>query len=196
LWVFPPKDPDWDALVKQVQLLQDSSFKTSGNKPVPLPDRQALRPFNPNTISRDTLVLWGLAGDVIHHWTRYRAHGGRFYYKQDVLKIYGIDSSWYAAVQPYILLPDGNDTFVNKHRYKPLPAKVIEFAAVELNGADTTLLMRLPGIGIKRANAIVKYRNRLGGFWNKYQLREIRLLPDSVLEVNWNNITIDKRSAT
>ena len=77
--------------------------------------------------------------------------------------------------------------------YIKIKTKVIEFAAIELNSADTTLLMRLPGIGTKRAAAIVRYRDRLGGFYNKMQLREIRIVPDSVLEVIWNSITLNDK---
>ncbi len=41
---------------------------------------------------------------------------------------------------------------------------------VELNSADTNDIMLIPQFGSKRANALVKYRNDLGGFHNWEQL--------------------------
>lgn len=44
---------------------------------------------------------------------------------------------------------------------------------IELNSADTTLLKMIPGIGSSFANRIVKYRNLLGGYYIKTQLKEV-----------------------
>ncbi len=60
--------------------------------------------------------------------------------------------------------PAANTTF-----YKKAAAGVV----IELNTADTTQLTSLPGIGASFARRIVSYRNRLGGFYNKEQLKEV-----------------------
>jgi competence ComEA-like helix-hairpin-helix protein len=52
-----------------------------------------------------------------------------------------------------------------------MPAKPIPL--VNLNMADTILLDSLRGIGAKTASRIVRYRDRLGGFHNLNQLKEI-----------------------
>jgi DNA uptake protein ComE-like DNA-binding protein len=44
---------------------------------------------------------------------------------------------------------------------------------IELNGADSAKLTALHGIGPSFAKRIITYRNRLGGFYNKEQLREV-----------------------
>ncbi|MFB9842729.1 ComEA family DNA-binding protein [Mucilaginibacter ginsenosidivorans] len=44
---------------------------------------------------------------------------------------------------------------------------------IELNAADTTKLTQLNGIGASFARRIVAYRERLGGFDNKEQLKEV-----------------------
>jgi competence ComEA-like helix-hairpin-helix protein len=54
---------------------------------------------------------------------------------------------------------------------------------LNINTADTTLLMDLPFIGSGRARAIVNYRNRLGGFFRVEQLKEVRAIPDSVYAI-------------
>ncbi len=53
---------------------------------------------------------------------------------------------------------------------------------VDVNTADSALLCRVPGIGEKRAQAIVKYRKRLGGFYSEQQLMEIGMIPEELME--------------
>lgn len=55
-----------------------------------------------------------------------------------------------------------------------------------MNSADTTELMRIPGIGRARANMIVNYRKELGGFVSTSQLLEIKRLTSAADSlVNW-----------
>ncbi|GHV20786.1 hypothetical protein FACS1894174_03260 [Bacteroidia bacterium] len=44
---------------------------------------------------------------------------------------------------------------------------------VNLNTADTTLMMRIPGIGKTYATRILKYREILGGYYSVEQLKEV-----------------------
>lgn len=59
-----------------------------------------------------------------------------------------------------------------KSRY-PKTEKYPKGTIVELNGADTTSLKKVPGIGSTFARRIVKYRNLLGGFYTVEQLGEV-----------------------
>jgi DNA uptake protein ComE-like DNA-binding protein len=52
----------------------------------------------------------------------------------------------------------------------PKKAKIV----VELNGADSAVLTTLDGIGAYYSSRIIKYRDLLGGFYSKEQLREIK----------------------
>jgi DNA uptake protein ComE-like DNA-binding protein len=49
---------------------------------------------------------------------------------------------------------------------------------VEVNSADTTALIDLPGIGPAFARGIVKFRDRLGGYHHLDQLAEVYVLKD------------------
>ena len=60
--------------------------------------------------------------------------------------------------------PLNNTTF-----YKKVALGVV----IELNSADSAKLTGLKGIGATYARRIVNYRNRLGGFINKEQLKEV-----------------------
>jgi DNA uptake protein ComE-like DNA-binding protein len=68
--------------------------------------------------------------------------------------------------------------------------------SIDLNLADSTEFESLPGIGGKTARRIIKYRDRLGGYINKFQLLEIKYF-DSSLLLN-NNITfiVDQTAIT
>lgn len=60
--------------------------------------------------------------------------------------------------------PDNNTIY-----YK----KAVPGVVIELNTADTAQLTTLPGIGGSFAKRIVGYRNHLGGFYSKEQLKEV-----------------------
>ena len=83
------------------------------------------------------------------------------------------------------------------------PHKLRANEHIEINGADTTLLMKIPGIGSYYASRIVRYRERLGGFASARQLEEIEGLPESAIafikidaqqirKMNLNKLTLNQ----
>lgn len=78
---------------------------------------------------------------------------------------------------------------LNSHPQKPQYAIV----KVELNRADTNDIMRIPGFGSKRAQKIVEYRNKLGGFYDLSQLKEIYILQNINLEYVEKYFTADSK---
>ena len=75
----------------------------SGNS---TPARKQAFPFNPNTITRDSLQLLGFSQRQAASIIKYRTKGGKFRVKRDFAKMYVVDSAKYAALEPFILLPD------------------------------------------------------------------------------------------
>ncbi len=82
-----------------------------------------------------------------------------------------------------------SDDSLKKQPQKPQYAIV----KVELNHADTSDIMRIPGFGSKRAQKIVEYRGKLGGFYNLAQLQEIYILQNINLEYVEKYFTVDYR---
>ncbi len=62
---------------------------------------------------------------------------------------------------------------------------------IDLNRADSVELESLPGIGGKTARRIIRYRDRLGGYINKFQLLEIKYFDSSILLNNNIEFIID-----
>jgi DNA uptake protein ComE-like DNA-binding protein len=77
-------------------------------------------------------------------------------------------------------------------------------ATIELNAADSAQLTTVRGIGASFAIRIIRYRNRIGGFYNKEQLKEVYELdstkyteikdqltvnPSAIIKVNINTIS-------
>ena len=60
--------------------------------------------------------------------------------------------------------------------------KYPEGTLVDVNSADTTELKKIPGIGSGIAGSIVRYRERLGGFYALSQLEEVRYVTPELLK--------------
>lgn len=134
--------------------------------------------FNPNTATADDLHALGFSAGLAKRVVNYRKAGGQFKVKSDLLKLYGMDSGFYKALTPFLLLPDEL-----KRKDAPTPntvrAEKVEIK-FDLNRADTVLLMSVYGIGSKLSKRIVAFRESLGGFIYLDQLFEVYGL-DSVV---------------
>lgn len=160
----------------------------------------AMHPFNPNTADSLELLSVGLPPHVARNILRYRKAGGSFRRPDDLARIYGLHDTTFVRVKPYIAIPSERpvertsethraemqpveqplviaeplDTPRREHPYAEyMRAKHKPGEFVDLNRADTTELMRIPGIGPVYARMIVEYRQRLGGFHSVAQLHEL-----------------------
>lgn len=68
---------------------------------------------------------------------------------------------------------------VKKPRYQ---VKTAPQSLLDLNTADSTLLVSLPGIGPYYASRILRYREQLGGYVRINQILEIEGVPDSLMK--------------
>jgi DNA uptake protein ComE-like DNA-binding protein len=123
--------------------------------------RVALSAFNPNHLSAAEWQKLGLDEHQIQTIKNYEAKGGRFYSKADLQKIYAIKPEDYQRLAPYINLPEKSNSAEKSDE------------VVEINGADSARLTQIHGIGGGFAVRIIRYRDRLGGFYKKEQLKEV-----------------------
>ncbi len=153
-------------------------------------------PFDPNTVSREQWRALGLSDKQVDGIERYQRKGGRFRTKKDLGRMYSLRPEQFERLRPYILLPDstipaGEQQHTRevahaapgerRERWEPSATPRYErpeFRKVEVNTADTTMLVALPGIGPAFARGIVKYRDGLGGYHSLDQLAEVYVLQD------------------
>ena len=69
-------------------------------------------------------------------------------------------------------------------------------ATVELNKADSAQLTQVHGIGPSFAMRIIRYRYRLGGYYNKEQLKEVYGIDDAKYNEIKNELTINRNAIT
>lgn len=156
------------------------------------PDRQFAGPrpsatpaslfrFNPNRATEAEWLQLGLPPFLATRIVHYREKGGAFRRPEDLQKIYGFPPALYRRLEPYIELPAPSGptvaaTMVHFQSKKNAPV------AIDINQASLDDWQRLPGIGVARADRIMQYRERLGGFVRPEQVGELRSLPDSVYQ--------------
>lgn len=123
--------------------------------------------FNPNNLPYEKWQKLGLRDEQIKVIKNFEEKGGKFYKKEDLKKIYSISESDYQVLEPYILIPDSK--VFNQTTDKPIKKQQI----IDINHSDTSELKLLNGIGSKLSKRILKYRESLGGFHSKEQLKEV-----------------------
>lgn len=187
--IYTLSDADYDRLLPYIQLeesgprLYADQYDRSKKEKMPV---QSFN-FDPNTATEAELLQLGLPKWVAARVLNYRAKGGKFRNKEDLSKIYGFPEEDYARLEPYIAIaaveepPRPQASAPSGGSY---PKKgVVPIGPLDINRAAVEHWQMLPGIGEKRAQMIVKYREKLGGFISVEQVGEIRGLPDSTYQL-------------
>ncbi|HEY0055851.1 MAG TPA: helix-hairpin-helix domain-containing protein [Pedobacter sp.] len=176
------------AKAKPSYIYHENDFENADHNKIR--DPQLFR-FNPNNLSVSLWEKLGLSAGQIKVIKNYEAKGGKFYRKEDFKKIYSIKDEQYAVLEPYMNIPPKAYPTYSKTPYekKPYAAKVPNI--IDLNTADSVQLESLNGVGPAFASRIIKYRNRLGGFYSKTQLKEVYGVDSVLYDKLQNQITIN-----
>jgi competence protein ComEA len=160
--------------------------------------------FDPNTLSAEGWKKLGLREKTIGTIQNYLSKGGHFYKPTDLQKIYGLFPDEFERIEPYIRIENadkGGSFAYNKQSNEnfstnttPALPKVSRYKNVDINNADTTSLISLPGIGSKLAARIVSFRDKLGGFYSVDQIKETYGLPDSSFQKAKQYLVINNAS--
>ncbi len=145
--------------------------------------------FDPNTLSIESWVKLGIRDRTIKTIQNYLSKGGRFYKKEDLKKIYGFASKDYERLFSYIKIHSTNKNYVEENKNNSTTEKLettgnikFNFSNIDINLADTTAFISLPGIGSRLAQRIIQFREKLGGFYSVNQIAEVYALPDSTFQ--------------
>lgn len=149
-----------------------------------------IEPFDPNHNGHLDWINLGYPERIAIRIVNYRLKGGRFHKKEDLLKIYGIDSAMVTSHMPFMVFTSQSDrkntpnldSKKSRQKRSQAPKPEIVFAKVNLNRGDTSELRKMEGIGKYWSARIVKYRELLGGFTHAEQIREIYGLEESLAD--------------
>lgn len=137
--------------------------------------------FDPNIASAAELEALGIPPAIAGRIVKYRSKGGRFYQKEDLMKIYGFREETYDGLDEWIRIAGRKSTpTITPPRLGSLADRSIQPEVFDLNTADTTKLKALRGIGSVLADRIVRFRDKLGGFVDPHQLYEVYNLDSAV----------------
>lgn len=153
-----------------------------------------LSPFDPNLADSVELVTLGIPSFVARNILKYRKAGGKFRTTTDLSKIYGLSTEVFKSVEPYIYIsetfqpPKDTIKYVQRLKTDSVPFyKYEEGIRVDVNLSDTTEFKKIPGIGSGIARMIVAYRQRLGGFYELSQLKEVEWVDEEMMK--WFELT-------
>jgi len=185
LWRQPVDDTadrlKLDSLVKALKWPEADTVK-------PLKSPVIFHSFDPNEVTETELVKMGLSKYLAHRTITFREKGGRFYTKEEVLKIYGMDTAWYQQASPWMKLPERQE----RYRSQRTTTKPKQVTPVNINLADSVQLTDVYGIGPSLSRRIRIFRDRLGGFVSMEQLYEVYGLDSAVVSVLKSKFVIEE----
>jgi competence protein ComEA len=169
--------------------------------------------FDPNTLDDESWNKLGLPEKTIHTIRNYLGKGGRFNRVEDLKKVYGLQADDYLRLEPFVRI-ENNRAGIPRSQpesgKRERGNKPHSFQAVDINIADTSAFISLPGIGSKLALRIINFRDNLGGFYSVNQVGEVYGLVDSTFQkikqylipgnavikkININTATVDELKA-
>lgn len=141
--------------------------------------------FDPNTLDKEGWQKLGVRDKTINTIQNYLSKGGKFRKPEDISKIWGMNPKDIERLLPYVKIESNTTASVQpgKTFEKPVYEKPkYTPSVVDINTADTTAFIALPGIGSKLSQRIITFREKLGGFYKIDQVGETFGLPDSTFQ--------------
>jgi competence protein ComEA len=191
-------DTGWVAAIRQLEKQKSASAENSrdreGNNDYNkyVYDRTAdgynngargeLFSFDPNTLSPDGWKKLGLRDKTIKTILNYLQKGGKFRKPQDLQRVYGLKAGEYERLREYVQIKDAAPALspaISAAPEKPAYPTRREIKTVDINTADSLAFEALPGIGATLAMRIIRFREKLGGFYSVEQVKETFGLADS-----------------
>ena len=168
--------------------------------------------FDPNTIDSANAILLGIPVKQVNTLIHYREKGGRFYKKEDILKLYGLDPVIANQLIPFIELKStenlskwgryttndkGNiykSNYDDAHKYKTNNYKENNYGpwikmkkgsaswTIDINEAGAIEWHDKTKLPMNIVHQIINYKNHLGGFTHPLQLKKVYGLADTAFQ--------------
>ena len=106
----------------------------------------------------------------------YRKNKGEFQSLIELTKVKGIGKKTLVKMLPYLEMI-GDSTEIQAF-LSPDSVSIAE--KININNASLLELISLPGIGEKRAQAIIEYREKIGGFKSKEDIKKVRGIGEGI----------------
>ena len=158
--------------------------------------------FNPNTYTLSDWINLGLSEKQSVVILKFTARG--IYTEEDLKRIFVIPDVLFELIRDSVVYPERFQNSPNQESFKKQAKQI---TLINLNTADTTEFMKIYGIGAFYAKQIIRYREKLGGFFKKEQLLEVwKMTPEAydkikdhvfisekdVKRININSVTIEE----
>ena len=158
--------------------------------------------FNPNTYSLSDWKNLGLSEKQSLVVLKFTSRG--IYSEQDLKRIFVIPDILFELIRDSVIYPE---RFQNSPNQESLKKQAKQITLINLNTADTTEFMKIYGIGAFYAKQIIRYREKLGGYFTKEQLFEVWKMTNEaydkikdhvfisekdVKRININSVTIEE----
>ena len=158
--------------------------------------------FNPNTYTLSDWVNLGLSEKQSVVILKFTARG--IYTEEDLKRIFVIPEVLFELIRDSVVYPERFQNSPNQETFKKQAKQI---TVINLNTADTTEFMKIYGVGAFYAKQIIRFREKLGGFFKKEQLLEVwKMTPEAyekikdhvfisekdVKRININSVTIEE----
>lgn len=179
-----------------IAILLSLLVERRGDRPVLLaeakesePPAVALSPFDPNEADYGELRRCGVPPEVAAGIIRWRRYGKVYRIEEDIALVAGVDDSLYAALKPYIVIPEKHAAAPRaqtppRPRVRAEANSTVESVRLEPFAIDTASAAYLATIGFspRQAEVVVRYREASGGIRDEEQFRECYVVSNRIAE--------------
>jgi competence protein ComEA len=152
--------------------------------------------FDPNTIDSANAIHLGIPIKQVNTLMHYREKGGRFYKKEDILKLYGLDPVIAHQLIPFIELTsseskwssyknrDKGNNFKSNYDYARTYKMKNGSASwtIDINEAGANEWHDKTKLPMNIVHQIINFKNHLGGFTHPLQLKKVYGLADTTFQ--------------
>ena len=144
--------------------------------------------FNPNTYTLSDWIKLGLSEKQSVVILKFTARG--IYTEEDLKRIFVIPEVLFELIRDSVVYPERFQNSPNQETFKKQAKQI---TVINLNTADTTEFLKIYGVGAFYAKQIIRFREKLGGFFKKEQLLEVWKMTPETYEKIKDHVFINEK---